>query len=390
MKELAEEVSNNEYLAKYYAHYGLLKREEGIYGEAVNAYQEAYDLYEKNRDPGRQALMLKNIGHVYRMSKMYVQALKYFEDAERLNLKINSSDQLPRIYENIALTYMDKGDYHLAEQYLQKGLKSARDYNQEKVSVLLNLYGKLYFMQGEYDMAREYYNQTLALNITDTERSYLYGNMGETYLKEGNIKEAELWLTNAMQEKKKLSNSDLRPNFNYLAELEILKGNIQEALNHYHQVVQISSEGLQSSELDVAITSLDNLYTEHEQLIISDIERYKQFRSVFASKSKHNKEQREEMETLYHQASLGAVESDAQHKQATLQFKKETFTFQLSTLLTTFLMVLSFLLIVYIINKHRKDKRALGRYESGLQVMMDEYGAKNVVELQKILSRMAE
>ncbi|MBL6445886.1 hypothetical protein JMN32_06180 [Fulvivirga sp. 29W222] len=216
-------------------------------------------------------------------------------------------------------------------------------------------------------------------------------------MKAGEIAKAEKWLNEALELKNSLADADKRPNYNYLGELAVLKGDYKAALNYYDQVVELSATDneLLSKELGVALNAIQNLRNNASLSGVEvPIEKYSMIRD---RKDKMLEEQIRLIQSKYDQESIEKAELEIarlkeseRHKEDLALFEKETFTFQISTLITTFLVVLSCLLIIYIINKHRKDKRALGRYESGLQVMMDEYGAKNVAELQKILSRMAE
>lgn len=356
VRGLAQELNNDEYLAKYYANYGLLKEEDGIYGDAINAYQEAFNLYGSSNDSLRQAFILENIGYVYRTSKEYSGALKYFEKAEAVYTKLKDSGRLPGIYENIALTYMDKGDYGTSGLYLQKGLDLALDFNREKVSVLLNLYGKLHFLQGKYDQARAYYNQALAFNEDDIQTAYLFGNIGETYLKEGNVADAEVWLNKAMQQKRKLKEPDLRPNLNYMAALELLKHNTEAALNYYHQVLGLSANDLHSEEMEKALVALEEIYGADVKLLTTHIDRYKNFRDIYSKKYRFDKKSKEEMTTLYHQASLKAVEDEYRHKQILIE--KDAKAMQLNYGIATALILLLVGRFLFLYHKRlRKAKK---------------------------------
>lgn len=402
LKTLAVELESKEYLARYYENYGYLNRQNNQYGETIKSYKLALTLYDQLNDSLKQAKLALNLGNVYRLVERVEDGLLHLEKAEKIYVRLNKVERLPLVYENMSLLYMNDGKYPLAESYIIKGSQVSKVLASDYwIYNYHNLYGEWYFRQQRFDEAIKSFEEGLAYlnDKQQLEKAYLHGNIGESYMKAGELAKAETWLNEALQIKSSLTDADKRANYNYLGELAVLKGDYKAALNYYDQVVELSASDneLLSEELDAAldaIRDLNNNASVRASGVVIPVEKYSLIRD---RKDKMLEEQYRLIQSKYDQESIEKAELEIahlkeseQHKEDIAQFQKKTFTFQLSTLVTALLVVLSCLLIIAIIRKHRKEKRRLAGYESGLQVMMDKYGVSSIAELRELLSRMSE
>lgn len=326
LKVQAQRLGNNEFLAKYYTYNAVLKGNEGDYEAATNSYSKALEFYAINNDAYRPGLIYLNLGSIYYEATFYEKALTYFEKAEQVFFETEHKKKLPVVYLNMARIYIDEKQFHKAEFYLSQGIDFAKymESNDQR-SKLLNMYGKLHFEQQHFSEARSYYNRALEYSETELQTSYIYGNIAEAYIKERNIGEAEKWLKQAIMLKNKIEDADIRPNINYGAELEALKGNYDKALTLYDKVVELSKDDLTSKELGIALSGISTLYSAAQNLSHDQLTRQAEYLKVYEQRSKQQEEQRNILQTLYRQASIKAAEVK-QEGQKALKAKSEEFS----------------------------------------------------------------
>ncbi|MBL6445709.1 tetratricopeptide repeat protein [Fulvivirga sp. 29W222] len=368
LKVQAQKLGNNEFLAKYYTYNAVLKRNTGDYETATNSYSEALELYGKNNDSYHQGLVYLNLGSIYYQAAFYEKALSHFEKAEQAFLKAERKEKLSWVYQNISLIHIDGNRFYKAELYLKQGIDLAKGLgNNTHIGEFLNLYGKLHFKQQEFNEARQYYNRALEYSASELQTSYIYGNIAETYIKEGNIAEAEKWLSQAIALKNKIEGADLRPNLNYSAELEALKGNNEKALVLYDEVVQLSKADLSSKELGIALNGLSTLYSVVQNLNYDQLSRQGEYLKVYNQRSQQQEEQRNNLETLYRQASIRAAEVNQERKQA-LKEKDEKFSASQTKYLELIgACLLAIVLSVFFYRKRlRKEKKEKERLQVGM------------------------
>ncbi|UII32207.1 tetratricopeptide repeat protein [Fulvivirga ulvae] len=306
VKTVAEAKGNYEYLAKYYAGYGYLKRQELHYDQAVTSYQQALELYEDLGDSLHQGWVLNNLGYVFRLGNMPEQALTYFYQAEGYYEGISRQDKLIGLYENIGLIFLDHDDYEVAEKYLQKGLYLSQKYdNSGKIAVFNNLYGKLYFKQGDYDLARTWYLKALEFVQDNLQRAYTLGNIGESYLLEKKPDAAKEWNTKAMHIKESIENADIKPNLNYMGMYQAQKGKYKEALALFDKVVKLSEDNLLEKEMAVAIKNIRGIYNDQSQLRDEKaFERLLYYSDLLQQSNELLLELQKELRTLYDQSLI--------------------------------------------------------------------------------------
>ncbi|MBL6449644.1 tetratricopeptide repeat protein [Fulvivirga sp. 29W222] len=263
IKVQAEQLGNKEYLAKYHMGYGYLKKMDKHLDEAVTAFFNALDLYQQVGDSLFQAKVLNNIGDIYRTAYLSKEAYECFKVAEGLYAKLEREDKLPGLYENMGLLFIDSAAYEIAKNYFDKGIVLCRKNDvQGKLSILHNLYGKLFYKQSKYKEARKSYCKSydLLLDKNSIRAAFIYGNIGEAYLEEGEIDQAKTWFEKSLALKQSIANADLRPTLNYLGQVGLQKGDFKEALGYFDQVVDLSKEDIINDELDVALENIQAVY----------------------------------------------------------------------------------------------------------------------------------
>lgn len=126
---------------------------------------------------------------VYLLKQDYDTSLRYLEKArEFCNNDVN---KLTKIYQNLAIIYININEYHIAEEYLLKALSTGTlPYVR---SVISNNLAILYYMQEKYTQALDVCNRNLRLvdqiNATHV-KSNLYSILSNIYTEKGDYKKA--------------------------------------------------------------------------------------------------------------------------------------------------------------------------------------------------------
>ena len=308
IKVQAEELRNEEYLAKYYIGYGYLKKMDKHLDEAVTAFFNALLLYQHTGDSLFQAKVLNNIGDIYRVANLHEEALHYFQEAESLYIHIGRRDKLAGLYQNIGLIFLDSSSFQIAGEYFNNGMQISRDNNLSQfIHQYHNLFGELYLKRGEYKKARDSYFSALDLVEKDNQlmTAYIYGNIGETYLKEDKVEMAETWFSKSLGLKQSIDKVDLRPTLNYLGEVEIKKGNLKKALSYFDKVVDLSKDDIINKQLDIALENIQTIYEDSPHMRSEqDFENSLHYLGVARESKKVLDEVQSKLNNLYAQYSV--------------------------------------------------------------------------------------
>ena len=165
------------YLAEINYGKGRIQSMEGNYNTAL-----PYLEYGEKLDPFNGRILL-DLGDIYYKFNMYNESIKYFNKAKKY-----SSDVIN--YRNLGMCYLQTGDYIESE----KNLKYAIFLDPKFIKAYFNL-GFLYYLQKEYDMSIEQWNNVLSIE-PDYEKSYIiFYYLGMAYsAKDINAKALEYFL----------------------------------------------------------------------------------------------------------------------------------------------------------------------------------------------------
>ncbi|MFA7444913.1 MAG: tetratricopeptide repeat protein [Flavobacteriaceae bacterium] len=188
-----------------FAGLGNVHKDIGDYTKALEYYQSALKLSEKQKNQNSVAHIYKNIGALYMSWERFDESLDYYHKAEQTALSLKDSllyadcnnnigtvlEQQNRFdeaisryntalgiyerhrvtngisfcYSNLAIVYKLKKEYNKAVDYNLKSLELSRQVNDKWMqSATLNNIGNLYREMGKFAQAKEYSNQSLALS----------------------------------------------------------------------------------------------------------------------------------------------------------------------------------------------------------------------------------
>jgi tetratricopeptide (TPR) repeat protein len=124
-----------------YYNKGEKLKSEGSFKAAIEQYQLAGSLWEKEGQLEGQSVAVNSIGSMYQMLKQYNKANRFYQKALHLAEKCGNKNNVAVYTNNIGLIYQIKGDYKNALQYLHKALNMtvALKANNEDSLILLSL-----------------------------------------------------------------------------------------------------------------------------------------------------------------------------------------------------------------------------------------------------------
>ncbi len=135
----------------------------------------------------KQARVTRDLGERYLARDQTSKALEQFHKA----LELYPDD--PILHYLLALAYVDKRKFDIAESHLQEAIRLKPDYSDAH-----NYLGVLYYRKGEVDLAIESYQRALN-NIYYMKPQHAHLNLGVAYLSREEYRKAALHLERAIE-----------------------------------------------------------------------------------------------------------------------------------------------------------------------------------------------
>jgi CHAT domain-containing protein/uncharacterized protein HemY len=214
---------------------------------ALQAWEAALNLYRQAGDRQGEAMLLNNLGMVFRTLGEYQQAIEYYEQSLAIAREIQNRRGEANTLGNLGNVYLTLGQYQQAIDYYEPSLAIAREIQdrQEEAYTLNNL-GVAFRSLGEYEQAIAYLEQHLALvrEIQDRPGETIsLGNLGNAYLLVGKYQRAidyqaqSLALAREIQDRKGESDALGGLGLGYFA-----LGQYRQAIDYHQQSLTIARE----------------------------------------------------------------------------------------------------------------------------------------------------
>lgn len=197
---LAREVGDKKGLAACYNNLGVAYRNQGALDLALANYFKSLEIYKELNNPEGIATTKNNIGTIYSMKKNFAQALTFFEESHQGFVALGNTEQVVGSMNNLGNIHSDLQVYDKALAYFSDASKLAEKAGLEFPDPLVNT-GNLYYRQGNYQRAAEYFDRALVIvrkqGNRNTELSIL-ASLGEMFEKAGQPKQAQQYLDDAL------------------------------------------------------------------------------------------------------------------------------------------------------------------------------------------------
>ena len=230
-------------------YYGRALAAEGLSEPASKVYLEALDKSLTLNNYSRAASICTALGDISRDMADYTLSKDYYQRAAAYFLQAGDKRAWGMALKNVGREYaaLDSLDVSLAymlraDSIIQQVGDSA------DISTIYNGIGNVYLRRGEYDAAKSYFFQSIALDPTNSVPTYCA--LGRLYLKLDSLQQAATCFHEAQGP---THNPDTHTELLYhYSLLEEKKGNIEEALSYMRQFVD-------SSEADIMKMKHTNL-----------------------------------------------------------------------------------------------------------------------------------
>jgi tetratricopeptide (TPR) repeat protein len=233
--------------------------------QSLKYLQQAQELADKLENEIYKARCIQIKGYYYKKKGDFTLAIEKFEEAARIFEKNGKNSSLAGAYNNLGAVYVDKGDYQQSMRYLIKALKICDKTNDEilKAKTLLNI-GLIFNYQKNFKEAIAYYSKSLEIRkkIKDLKGiSLVYNNMGITNFYLNNHKSAVENFKNSLAISQQLGNKRAMslPLFN-IAEIFSDDGMLDSAMYYYYKSYAIDTFLKDKASMTKSLQKMAEIY----------------------------------------------------------------------------------------------------------------------------------
>jgi tetratricopeptide (TPR) repeat protein len=229
---LATEIEDRRGMAAAYNNLGVAYRNQGAFDKSLEYFITALKIFENlNYLPGL-ASTKANIGSLYSMKKDHGQALKFYEESFNLFTELKDEPNLMRSYNNLGNLQSELKLYDQALKYFTQSFELSQQLGIPFADPLSNI-GNVYFQQGNFQRAGEFYNKALELQRAGNDQLGLVStlsNLGLAYLNGGRPAQGQPYLEEALKVCTQMQSfSQLPPILKALSEVYYKQGKLQQA-----------------------------------------------------------------------------------------------------------------------------------------------------------------
>lgn len=164
------------------------------YPEALQAYEQALQIYRELRDRSAESVMLNNIGLSHFRQRQYQKAIDFYQQSLVIKQQIGDRKGEGTSLSNIGAAYNSLRQYEKAIDFFQKSLVIRQQIGDRKAEgTSLNNLASAYRNLKQYQKAADFYQQALAVfqQIGDRDgESGALGDLGSSYRNLGQYQKA--------------------------------------------------------------------------------------------------------------------------------------------------------------------------------------------------------
>lgn len=259
---LAVDVKDQKGMAASYNNLGVAYRNQGALDVALDNYMKSLDIYTTLQNGEGIATTKNNIGNIFSLKKDYAQALKYFQESHNGFVALGRQDRIIGSMNNLGNLHSDLHLYDQARTFYTDAWKLSEKTDTPFADPLSNI-GNLFYKEGNYQRAVEYYERALEIVRKQDNRISelsLLANIGEVYTKAGQPAPAQRYLNDAMALAIELHASFYLPNIlKSMASNYARQGKLKEAYETFlkydeeREKVYGEESSRKIAQLDVAV-----------------------------------------------------------------------------------------------------------------------------------------
>ncbi|RMD50219.1 MAG: hypothetical protein D6830_03260, partial [Ignavibacteria bacterium] len=280
--ELAEKLNNYSLLAKSHNLVGVVQRNMGYFGKAMDHYQNALKYAQTANDSVQIAYSYNNIGGIHRMQRQFTLALENIYKAATMFEKLKMEKGLAFCYINIGIIYRERKDFKKAIEYLNKTIEIRKKIGDKfGITLALSHLAEVYFQQGKEDLTYNTYLKLLKSyrELDDPKGiAYVYGSMSILLEKQKNYSEAVALRKHSLEIQRKIKNKDgelislshLVKLYSHMGEFKNAKAALDELSNSIKNTDMVLAKQhflSARSEYYFAIGDFNNAYKSYKEFV---------------------------------------------------------------------------------------------------------------------------
>ncbi len=214
---------------------------QGQTDAAVDAYNKAFALASQNADSVMMAKAKHYLGNLDYNIGYYEEAVKNFRQAD--NFYANNLSKKAQMHRAIGATFTLKHENDSALLYLERGLKLARDAEDElEESYFLNTMSIVYREKGDYEKSLLLLRQSVSVGLADNDSIRHHLNYANLFLGMNEMDSVEYYAKKLQKEVKDVEDGSLSISiYAFLANYEARVGNMGEAYSYQKSLFELSS-----------------------------------------------------------------------------------------------------------------------------------------------------
>lgn len=197
--DLAMEVKDTRGTAASLNNLGVAYKNEGALDQALTYYLHSLELYQGLKNTEGIATTKNNIATIYSLKKDYGQAMRYLEESHDQLVKLDDKNRLVGSMNNLGILYSDLQLYEKAMKNFSGSFQLSQELGHPFADPLSNV-GNIYFQQGNYQRAIEYYNRAMDIELKNNNSMGVLNdltNVGVSYTKARQAAKGQQFLTQA-------------------------------------------------------------------------------------------------------------------------------------------------------------------------------------------------
>lgn len=218
----------------------------GRFSQSEKLYLTALGTLSPDHEAQR-ALTLAELGDVYANEDETFKSEHAYAESLEIYRRLSDKRNTALLLRNLGTTYAFEGRDDEALRLLQQSLKSAKSIpnNDLLVTQIFNSLGIVYFWQGKYDKAEDFFSKALLLSVTSGipfDLSELLNNLGAVYVVDRKFEKAEQVLNHALTIREAevgASHPDLISTLDGLGMLYTHTGKYKDAEDQYLRALKI-------------------------------------------------------------------------------------------------------------------------------------------------------
>ena len=235
---------------------------------AYDCAAQSFELAKKINDEEGKADALNNIGHVFRKTYDYDQALENYQLALDIFRRLKSDRDIANVYDNIGHIYWYTGDFSNALDYYTRslGIFIALE-DQKRQSLSYNNLGSVYFRLGLYDESMKNFLNSLNIRekTDDPKIQSTLNNLGNIYVRISDYTKALEMYQRSLEYKRK-SNKSTQSTLNNIGNIYLHLEDYECALRYLYEALKINEENVDEKRIAISLNNIAVVYEEQGKI----------------------------------------------------------------------------------------------------------------------------